>query len=452
MAKETLRAGLFYSFVIFTLLCLNILSFFDFNIAYDLLKIFFIIVWFCIIFHGYRKKGVFSLYVLFIFFCMFFLYSRIFFDLINYQPLEVFLFFGKKTFDTRIPFKFVTYSILYLVFIDFGFYNSNKISVKKINLEHNKAVKNFLYCIFFFATFLFIYKSFLDIKMVQSVGYSADLDEIRVDYPFWLKGAGTLFYIGFYALLMCKLDKREIILIFSIYFICSLFSGLRGSRAAFLVPFIFMIYYLARLRIIKINLFKTLLLVLCAVSAIMLTTVFRGSDISSYNNFIDIFYYIFYGQGNTIGLPYYYLENQNMLEQVTYVPYILTDLFHQYFQELPSGGNLITRLGNIHGIEGIGLGESLFLELLNLNIFVSCLLCFFIGKWINYVDSNLTRNRILIPLFFSMASTIFYMPRNILLNFLNPFSILYFILTNFLIYFFRFICHFHRAKVCKNEF
>lgn len=438
-----------YSFFITLLLISIITSEVNFSFGYILLKI---ITFFTLLFlmmKSWIRNGVFSLYSLFIDFSMFFVFSRLFFDLINYIPLTTFLFFGRKTFSEGLIFTILIRNIFFLIAIDMGYYLSHSYTIreKKVNFDSN--VEKILFVLYIFSAIWFGFKAILDIKTVLIYGYSAVLSDLRVDYPFWLKGAGTVFITLFYSLFLVKHTKKKWMQIIIVYLILMLLTGLRGSRASFIVPLIFAIYVMNELKVISIKLKQFVLFILLIIGFIFLITIARGENLTYIKSFKDIFYYIFYNQGNTFGLLTYYAENKQDIKVSQNLPIIISDLLSYYNKNFHTGSEIIGKYANTSTLSGIGLGQSLFLELFDMPFAFSLLLSCFIGAMIKFTEKNLLINRNCIVVFCIMSCSIFYMPRDILFAALEPLNFVYVFGSLFLFVFFKFF--YNKKKLIVNN-
>ena len=440
----------FYLFSIVFFFIINVCSLFSFNSAYQFSKIFTLSFVIILIIRSFRKNGIISIYSLFISFCLFFLYLRIFFDLIGYKSLANYTFGTHRTWSDKILFSFLNYSFLYLLTIDFFYYMEKPKRIHFVGVIQNNTSKRIIYCFFLLFTLIFLYKCYLDIQAIHKLGYTSTVSNVRINYPIWTVGAGTFFYIFFYLLLMHKLSKKETVGVFIIYAIVSLLSGLKGARAAFFVPIIFSLFYLSEKKYIKVTFPKLIILIIVAMSLIFLITFSRGEDLSYVESLKDIFCYVFYNQTQTFNVPIFYLEYKDICKEHRFIPFIFSDVLHYYIATLPSGGSTIN---NFTGLpNGMGLGNSLFLELLDLPLILAFFACFCIAKAIKFVQYNFLRNRKLLPLFCCFVSSAFYMPRNTLFSFLDPSSVIYLIASNvFLIIFLFFAKYSFNAGTQKNE-
>ena len=435
-AKPYIKKGIFtlpllYASFILLFCTINVLSLLYFDIAYLLMKNFVLFFNLILIIRSYRNNGILSIYSLFISFCLFFLYARIFFDLIGYRPLTYYNFGKRITWNENVIYQFLHYSFIFLIAIDFSYYISKPKKIANKKFIENKSSKRVTYFFFFFFLLIFSYKCYLDIQAIHSMGYTAIISEIRINYPFWTKASGTLFYISFYMLLMHKLSKKETIIIFFLYAIVSALSGLKGARAAFFLPIVFSLFYLSKKQYIKITISKLTMLVCLAIVFIFIITFSRGESLDHIKSFKDIFYYVFYNQTQTFNLPIFYLEHKHFCQENRSIPYIFSDTLHIYNSFFSTGSNVIHKFTGLPN--GMGLGESLFLELLDLHFIYSIIFCLYIGYIIKFVECNFFRNRTLLPIFCCFVSSAFYMPRNTMFSFLDSSSVIYFIATNFII-------------------
>ncbi len=384
-----------------------------------------------------KSNGILSLYSLFLIFSVFFLYSRIVFEWIGYlnrQVNDFYFFLTSIHFKDRTVFDFMFYTILYLISIDFGYYYSKFTNNRLDNRTENNTAKFFIFLCIILIMPLLLYKSYLDIKNVKLNGYQSILD--RSSYPFYLKGVGTIFISLFYCLFMFKMTKKEILILIFIYLIYSFTSSLRGSRSVFFIPFVFSFYVLWRLDIIKISFFKLIIIASCSILLIAwFTVVLRGERISD-SSLSKIFKYILYGQGNSIGVPLYYLEYKDYIDARIQLPLFLEDWFSFFTNFFHKGSYYVALVANKKNVEG-GLGESIYVELLNLPLVFSLPVSFCFGKILKKVEMNLLSNRFRIPFFLLLSQWLFVLARFAFFNFLDLYGICEMFLTVVLFLFFN---------------
>lgn len=435
--KEVIFHSLFISIFLIT----KIISFFDFATSYFLVKLLCLIYLLCIIVKSWAKSGIFSIYSLFVDFTFFFIYSRLFFDLIGYIPINEFYFFGKKVFSEEICAVILEKSIVFFACIDLGYYFRQTKSIPVVAKLENPNVLKLSIVLFILCSIWFGYKAVLDFKYVIMNGYTALLTDIHASYPFWIKGAGTFFVSAFYLLLIQKTNKKTSLFVFFIYCLVMFMSGLRGSRATILCPLIFTLYMLNKDGVIIINIKKLLLIVATMIFLIFIVTFYRGEDLSYVSSIKDIFYYIFYNQGNTFGTLLYYQDNISDILSNENFPIIIEDLRKYYVGDVARNGTkIINYYANINNIEGIGLGESFYLELINLPLVISIFVCFFVGWAMRFVERNILRNRYLLVFFCICVGTFFYMPRDTLLGCFAPLNFVYCIMSYLFLLFNILIC------------
>ncbi|GHU72980.1 hypothetical protein FACS189450_11840 [Spirochaetia bacterium] len=162
-----------------------------------------------------------------------------------------------------------------------------------------------------------------------------------------------------------------------------------------------------------------------AIFFIVIASMTRGESFENSTAF-DIVYYILYSQGNTIGLPLYYLDNRDMFMSIHSVPFLLSDILSVYFPSFFSvqDQRIISR--QLYYSETIGLGRSLICEILDFKlIIVPILFSVFVGIFINFVQRNIFRNTYLISFFIICSMSIIYLPRGIFLWVLDPMHLIY---------------------------
>jgi len=235
---------------------------------------------------------------------------------------------------------------------------------------------------------------------------------------------------------MFKMTKKEILILIFIYLIYSFTSSLRGSRSVFFIPFVFSFYVLWRLDIIKISFFKLIIIASCSILLIAwFTVVLRGERISD-SSLSKIFKYILYGQGNSIGVPLYYLEYKDYIDARIQLPLFLEDWFSFFTNFFHKGSYYVALVANKKNVEG-GLGESIYVELLNLPLVFSLPVSFCFGKILKKVEMNLLSNRFRIPFFLLLSQWLFVLARFAFFNFLDLYGICEMFLTVVLFLFFN---------------
>ncbi|AEF85048.1 putative membrane protein [Treponema primitia ZAS-2] len=400
--------------------------------------------------------GIFSLYPIYLYTSFFFVYTRLYFHVIGYRSfLDSNTVVGRHIFNNSVGIIFICIIFLSHYIIDI-FYTC---SFRKINIKNELIYLPKIESCGLFLMILFspaiIYKLYLQFLYVSENGYvSMYLYGFKnISYPFWTKGSGTFFLLGYLLILFSYPAKKIFIFASIIYFIYALTGSLKGSRGTLLVPLVAIIFFYYKLYHSKIS-FKMIMVVLIffVLFSIGLGK-YRGSygknkiNASIQYGMINSF---FYGQGSTIDVPLGLISESKRIEKYRHFPFIFSALLKPiFFQLYPDNGSerlMITleKYNNMPAIvtyilspkiylTGQGLGGSVIAEMYDCGKFVGIIAwSLILGFIIKIVDKILVLRNRYIPFCWFLVNSVIGMPRDYFFSFSNaiPYMIIIFVIIN----------------------
>jgi hypothetical protein len=402
----------------------------------------FFVIFYCItIAKAMCIVGVFSIYSIYLYTSVFFVYSRFVFDLFDFAPFFRIRFPVNYTFDSSVGAIFISVVFLSHYIIDTVYFYC--LSSKKSWIRHgcNESFKHYPQiqlcgiCVMIISFPAIIYKLYLQIVFVQIYGYLSVFngDLAKMPLPFWTNGSGTMFLIGYIMVLFSYPLKRMFIISSMFYLFYSLTGSLRGSRSQFLTEIIAVIYFYTKFYHKKLS-FKTisLLFVFVVIFSIAIANYTRGSsELTSVSALLNEF---FYSQGHTIGVPLTIIESQGVIPYRRF-PFIFSELLDPFFKIIyPTSGQtqimlekynmigavVIYRLSPRAYYNGNGLGASIIAEMYDCGGFMGIIIwSIILGSIIYNIDNHSEKKNVNIPLLWFLVKTIIYLPRGDLFSFVR---------------------------------
>ena len=375
----------------------------------------FLIFFIILVVKSIRKNGLISLYTIFLLLCFVFDFSRFYLDLIGFYDVTHGEFFGKYLF----PVETITLNIVLMhisVFlIDLGYYLFPQPKIPERELKNDKIQRKII-LISMGVTFPFsVYGNYLILKFVLDNGYyalAAKMSNLGDIIPFQLKIAEYIFKLFFYTSFFYKFNKKQTVIIFGLFFINSLMTGLRGSRGTMLFPFVFFFYLLASKRkLIKINFIKIFTIIIISYVFFQVSSTIREIGVGD-ESLDQIIHNILVGQSQSILIPFIYIDAYNTLPHMK-LPFILGDVINSYITYPFAQPGLINHL--ITSNAQNGLGYSPFAEMYDLGLF-GIIIAIFIGWYIKSITKNIDKNYKANLFFIIAGMSIIWMPRDCILR------------------------------------
>lgn len=372
--------------------------------------------------------GSLSIYSIYLYTSFFFVYSRLFFDIIGYRSFLVIGFPKEYSFSERTGSIFIISSFVSFFVIDIiyssksspgGVYANNLIKLPSLR---NAGIA--LMCIAFPAL---LYKLYLQLLFVKANGYlsiyNGELDKLAL--PAWSRGTGTLFVIGYMLFLASYPPHGYFLIVSAVYLFNALFGSLKGTRSGFLIELIAVIYFYTKFYNKKIKIGRMFFLF----GGIILFSVILGysrANMKFSASAGDVLKGFFYGQGNTIGVPLYLMEAGNRIKYKRF-PFIFTSVlepaFNIIYKDSPTRQIKLEKYSSLpviatHAISpsmyyaGNGLGGSVLAEMYDFGGIIGVIIwSSLLAVLMLQLEKSMFRKNLYIPFCFFFMSTLIYLPR-----------------------------------------
>lgn len=391
------------------------------------------------------KKYFFYHNLIFLFFFSFtlFIFSRVFFHFFGiHSLLDSDSFYWGKINSGAIIKALLISIISFLAIILGSTYNiHNKINDNKISfIKSNSNISKFIIILFLIVIPGTIHKYIFDLFEILKHGYLELYSREHISIaPFFSRVSWYIYSLILPIFFAINFKNKKVlkILIVLIIFL-SFVDSLKGSRAALIRPFLFIFwYYFTFLSSKKINIKNLIPLFIFFVFFVVVMGYYR-SNASLDINFIEIFDFVFYGQGITFSIIafYFQFESEIISPSKFYILSPITSPIQYIFDKevFASGRNfeMLKETYNVdyklmHAInpdmffEGRGLGGSYLIELYALagifSIFIGSL---FFGIFLIWFEKNVFKNTILLILsWYFVNHLVFFSRGNYLMNFFN---------------------------------
>jgi oligosaccharide repeat unit polymerase len=378
--------------------------------------------------------GFFSVYSIYLYAGVFFIYSRFFFDLIGYENFLYVTAHGtSRTFTPTTGFILLCICFLshYVMDLTYSFLSLSKKEVIIKEINHNDALRAIGIISIFALLPVVLYKLYLQYMYVKSHNYlvifNGDMAE-NVKMPFWTYGSGTLFLTAYLLVIISRPSKNVFLMCSFLYLFSMLFSSLRGQRNIFLTNLVAVIFFHMKLYPKKrppLKLLMSLLLILVSFSIFM--GYLRENNKLSRVDINKLVFNLFYGKGGTILLPLIIIEDGNTLKYHPY-PFIFSPLLSLYYKTVyPTIGQstiLVRRYNSLDYVitykwapgrflEGNGLGSSVLAEMYDCGGIAGVIFWSFIAALFFYfIERFVLRNIPCLVLSWFSVVTISWFPRN----------------------------------------
>ena len=353
-------------------------------------------------------------------------------------------FAGMYTFPDWVGEKFIFIASFSIIVVDIIYttYHSNETylngdvkystNIAPYNrIETNKFYYRFgmiLMCIFIIPL---IYKIILQVKEQKLyASYSiANFTGIEstINFPWWTRGSGTFFYIGFLLFIYSFPSIRKAKIGYFLYLILLFSTALKGGRA-FLFSFVLSLPLLLK-KLYNKTISKVSMIFLSIVLIILAT--YLGNFRTNSNTTLKkgVFANFLYGQTTTMGVPYIYLNNDGNIPYKHY-PLILTPLINpirrkfvtygvgaiESMKQSNNYGTIELYMINPTAVEnGGGLGLNFLTEAYDflgyIGVFLWSVLLAIIMRFVDSIQYS-NKNRRLIVIIFFIYDYILILPRH----------------------------------------
>ncbi|AYO52796.1 O-antigen polysaccharide polymerase Wzy [Acinetobacter wuhouensis] len=411
-------------------------------------------VFFVYIFRYVNKVNLVEIYSLFFVTTLIFMGGRFFAILLGYNanPLFELDFFTYRLLNDKEKSLLMFLLFLGLSSLEVGYYAS-KLLFKPI--EFKKSVKeintNSLLIFMVFVVGVYVaYTTYTNINTVLKGGYlELFIDSQNSGYSYnFLNNVQTLMYalVGIICIQKNKNMQNLYLFILGGYFLGVIFTGSRGSFVCFIL---FLMWYFNDFGVKRVNALKVFTyfaLIFLGLNTVyyMFTLRKMSSDVNDSLDFYQKILQFLYDQGVSL-----FVFNESL--------YLSNYPIHQYFQNFLPGSTFIASLlgGDIRPEnksfvtylnsqlnpqlfeQGFGLGWAFFADAYRYSFDIIYLYCFFIisfSIFINWLQLNLYRNRLVMVIAATILIHVLFLPRGSL-NTVFPLifytSILYFLVISF---------------------
>ena len=432
-----------YIVVIPILLCIVYVIYIVSGSLYPLLLGFTITYIFTLIYAG-KHYGFFSLYCVFLYTSIFFIYSVLFaetlFPFLNYDFLSIRWPKG-ITFTADIGAKFIVASFLeiYLMHVFYCIRISKqkkKARIKRKSIPLLIQIGEIMMGIFFIPALV---KTYLQVRYVILHGYMSIFTNgfSNIEYPFWVSGANLGLTAGYCVCLAGNPSKEQFKKISLLYIAISLLSAIRGQRGNVISLIIICIYWYRKKYDVNIKIRKYVLVGLILIVLIVALDTARmgygGNNSNSTSNISPIVDTLI-KQSRSRVVPMLVMEGDL---QYRHYPFVFSPLLTQYYalkygygqtDEIARNTNDISNVTmyNISQsayINGNGFGGSFLAEAYDLGgYFGVAIFSFLLAQILAICDgSNLDVRSKYIPLLFQFLLNLPMLPRNRLFGFMNSY-------------------------------
>ena len=437
----------FIVFVPFTFFSVLAVYYFSYNIK--MLALYFLLFYLFVLIKSIYFFGFLSIYSIYLYTSFFFVYSRLFFDLIGFRSFLAIRMPVDFTFsdETGVVFILISFFAFYICDIVFSL-NTKKELIIKCNFRHSGNLQNIGILIIIMMMPLLLYKLNMQLQFVRERGYLSiyNGELAGLSYPIWTRGSGTLLIIGYMLFLMSYPRKKIFILVSLLYLFNSFFTSLQGARSVFLIETIVVLYLYSRFYNVKINIGGLIVLFL---GIILFSIMIAYSRVNRSVDSILAINNLFYSQGNTIGVPLAIIENKDNIEYRRF-PFIFSSIAEPYFSFIYGGdASLKTTLENFNHIGritahklhaqsyflGHGMGGSFLAEMYDFGgVFGIILWSVIFAFIISVIEKYFLFRQSLIPFFYFLIGTYIYLPRGSFFGFINNMHYIFLLFVIFYIF------------------
>lgn len=288
--------------------------------------------------------NTYSLYTFYLLMSAFFMYNRFILGPYLDKDIMTLNFAGAYSFPPWVGEQFISIATCSIIVMDFV-YSKYKVKNKSYKLIPPKVVNsvdfNFLYYklgIIIMSIFIIplVYKIILQVqhqKLFENYAVANFTGQIEPSFPWWTRGAGAFFYIGFLLFIYSFPAVKKIKYGYFLFFIMMAITALKGGRAFFFTYILSTILIFKKLYGKRLSTLLLIFLPVCLIFVAIFLGNFRNN--MSTNLKKGIVGDFLYGQTTTMGVPYVYLEKGGNLPFKQY-PYILTYLVQPIKNKLTS--------------------------------------------------------------------------------------------------------------------
>jgi oligosaccharide repeat unit polymerase len=404
------------------------------------------LVFYCItVLKAIFTYGILALYSIYLYTSMFFVYSRLYFDLTGYHNFLTVTFPAPYTFSKKTGFIFLCVIFLSHYILDIVYAMLHFKKIKKECMRRNyKNLQRIGFLLMILAFPLMIYRSYLQISYVLNYGYlSIYTGAMNENVPFLVSISGGIVRIGFLMILITNPSKKIFFVSALIYLTYALSVSLRGSRELLVTSMITMFYFYTKTykKTIKLKTVFGILLFVVFFSIIIgnFRSGTKTNNNDSLGNLLTLF---FYQQGTTIVVPLTVIEKYGDLPYHKY-PFIFSRPIRPLLGMIYSNRSTtnlgfrsarnieLEKLNSLSSIttnelspkmhlSGGGNGGSFLAEMYDCGGFIGVIFwSIMLACLINNVEKRMLRKSFLMPIYWFVVYSVIYLPRNFFFNFIH---------------------------------
>lgn len=399
-----------------------------------------------------KNYGVTHSYSLFLFCFGVFLMGRVFLDVMGIMDVN----HATKWQDYYLTNKTVvtvnTAMALSLIFINLGINSKIKRVESRFSQEKLDKIYVFTRIIVFILIPFAIIKLYFDYSQIRAGSYT-DLYLGLDRSPFIIRLGWFLVTLLLPILLANTLNKKQFKFFIIVFILANFFEFLQGSRGAILRPGMFFLWYYFKIiskKKAKSFVVITLFVLFAFVGNLVLEM--RGDHQDNNTGALGKVMYVFESLGSSYYFNAYYVDFHKEIdgiEPLYIVSPVLDRLFGFFDRDYrgQSEARIKKGFGLSHKMtyfiaptsysEGHGLGDSYIAEIYSTFGFLSvALFSFFIGKFISFVEINMTNSPVVRIVSWYWIQSLSFMPRGDVLSFTINMSftlIIYYFLTSYIL-------------------
>ncbi len=409
------------------------------------------ITFFWTLIYAIRRFGFFSLYCIFMYASIFFMYSVVFAEAL--LPYKDFDFMSERwpyllKFDLDVGIKFIVASFIetYMLHVFYCIGSGRK---RKQNTKCKKEplIEKIGICMMACFAIPALTKSILQVRYVLQYGYASVFTDgfSNINYPIWVSGAFAGLSTGYYLFLAGNPSKDKFRIITLIYVGFSLLNALKGQRGPVISLIIICIFWYIKKYNVKISFKRFLIVGLVVIVLIVGIGVFRGNN----DELIDDSYDVNTKMENVVDLlleqsrsrvvPMVVMEGD--LQYRNY-PFVFSPLLSPYYsleygngqtEEIAQNTNDISNVIMYHlsktfYLQGNGYGGAFLAEAYDFGGYIGVgVFSVLLALFLSFCDgSNLNVRCYYVPILFQLILNIPMLPRNRVFGFMNNFLVIVF--------------------------
>lgn len=409
------------------------------------------ITYFWTLIYAIRRFGFFSLYCIFMYASMFFIYSVFFAEAL--LPYEGFDFMSERwpfllKFDLDVGIKFIVASFIETYMLHIFYCISSRKKRKQIARRKKEPLfEKIGICMMACFAIPALTKTILQVRYVLQYGYTSIFTDgfSNINYPIWVSGAYVGLSTGYCLFLAGNPSKDKFKLITFIYVGFNILNALKGQRGPVISLIIVCVYWYIKKYDVKKSLKRILIIGLVVIALIVGIGTFRGNSDELRDNSIDVntkmenVVDLLLEQSRSRVVPMVVMEGD--LQYRNY-PFVFSPLLSPYYsleygngqtEEIAQNTNDISNVIMYHlsktfYLQGFGYGGAFLAEAYDFGGYIGVgVFSVLLALFLSFCDgSNLNVRCYYVPILFQLILNIPMLPRNRVFGFMNNFLVIVF--------------------------